>query len=81
MINCLPYDYNTAIISLCNKHDKHYLGLTEDYLSLPVWDSDALFLPQCGIAPGIVSIVAKYLMERFTQVKNVKMRRPKKTFL
>ena len=74
MINCLPYIFNTAIISLCSKHNKHYLGLTEDYLSLPVWDSDALFLPQCGIAPGIVSIIAQNLMDRFELVKNVKMR-------
>ena len=74
VINCLPYIFNTAIISLCSKHNKHYLGLTEDYLSLPVWDSDGLFLPQCGIAPGIVSIIAQNLMDRFELVKNVKMR-------
>jgi len=74
VINCLPYLFNSKVVNLCSKYNKHYFGLTEDYKSLPDWKSDALFLPQCGLAPGMVSIIAKELMTKFNVAHNVKLR-------
>lgn len=74
VINALPYQFNTIVVDLCSDNNKHYFGLTEDYESLPEWKSDAVYMPQCGLAPGAVSIVAQHFIKDYEIVNNVKMR-------
>jgi|TARA_B110000467_G_C18333080_1_gene495022 saccharopine dehydrogenase (NAD+, L-lysine-forming) len=74
VINALPYQYNQLIVDLCSKYNKHYFGLTEDYESLPKWESKSVFMPQCGLAPGVVSIIAQDFIKDYETIENVKMR-------
>ena len=57
----------------------HYLDLTEDVASTRrikevAWGARTAFVPQCGLAPGFVSIVANDLVNRFDTVDTVRMR-------
>jgi saccharopine dehydrogenase-like NADP-dependent oxidoreductase len=57
----------------------HYLDLTEDVVSarrvqeLAV-DARTAFIPQCGLAPGFVSIVASDVTKRFRVLDSVRLR-------
>ena len=61
------------------KAGAHYLDLTEDVEStrtikkLAV-NSKTAFIPQCGLAPGFISIVAYDLAKKFDKLRDVKMR-------
>ena len=81
VICCTPYTINKKIAHLCIKHGKPYFDLTEDNI-----ESDSIramaeqsknpcmVMPQCGLAPGAVSIIAKTLMDDFDQVSDVEIR-------
>jgi saccharopine dehydrogenase-like NADP-dependent oxidoreductase len=61
IISSLPYYCNQAVGERARACGAHYFDLTED-------------VPQCGLAPGFISIVAHELMTRFDTVDMVKMR-------
>ena len=79
IISSLPYYCNLAVGELARAHSLHYFDLTEDVevtkhikeMSLGVSQA---FVPQCGLAPGFISIVAHDLMTHFDSVEIVKMR-------
>lgn len=79
IVSALPYFYNLAVAQLAKSHDLHYFDLTEDIevteriRSLSAGESRA-FVPQCGLAPGFISIVAHELMTHFDTLDTVKMR-------
>jgi saccharopine dehydrogenase-like NADP-dependent oxidoreductase len=57
----------------------HYLDLTEDVASTRrvkelAQGGESAFIPQCGLAPGFVSIVANDLARRFDTLESVRMR-------
>ncbi|MGH6677444.1 MAG: saccharopine dehydrogenase family protein, partial [Bradyrhizobium sp.] len=57
----------------------HYLDLTEDVASTRrvkdlAADASSAFIPQCGLAPGFVSIVAFDLAQHFDTLDSVKLR-------
>jgi len=79
IISCLPYFYNIAIAELAKNLDVHYFDLTEDVKTTEAIeeiasDATTIFAPQCGLAPGFISIVANELMGDFDEVNNVRMR-------
>lgn len=72
-----PYYANQDIASYCNAAKKHYLDLTEDvetteFIQSLSWDTMAI--PQCGIAPGAVNIIANNIAKNFTHVEDIQMR-------
>ncbi len=79
VISSLPYYCNTLVADLAAKHGLNYFDLTEDvgvtrHVRNVSKDSDKIFMPQCGLAPGFISIVANGLMKNFEMVDMVKMR-------
>ena len=79
VISSLPYFYNPTIAEEALGHGVHYFDLTEDVevtrriRALSTGASHA-FMPQCGLAPGFISIVTHELMTHFETLDHVKMR-------
>ena len=79
IISSLPYFCNHTVADLALKHGCHYFDLTED---VEVTDqirtlsagAARAFMPQCGLAPGFISIVTHELMTHFETLDHVKMR-------
>lgn len=77
--SCLPYYLNIGIAKIAGQFNVNYFDLTEDthtastILELAKNSSNA-FVPQCGLAPGFISIVANDLMKNFPTLNSVKMR-------
>jgi saccharopine dehydrogenase-like NADP-dependent oxidoreductase len=79
VISCLPFFYNIGIAQIAKKLSIHYFDLTEDVKTTDAieriaLDSSTIFAPQCGLAPGFISIVANELMQDFEKVDEVRMR-------
>src|SRR5580692_5137157 len=79
IISSLPYYCNIPIAQLAAEHHLHYFDLTEDVKTTETVQAlskhtEKAFVPQCGLAPGFISIVANDLMRHFPQLDTVKMR-------
>jgi saccharopine dehydrogenase-like NADP-dependent oxidoreductase len=79
IISSLPYYCNTAVGERARSCGAHYFDLTEDVevtrkIRTVSQGASSAFVPQCGLAPGFISIVAHELMSRFDAVDIVKMR-------
>lgn len=79
IISSLPYYCNIAIAKLAKEFNVNYFDLTEDtHTASTVTELSkhvtSAFVPQCGLAPGFISIVANTLMQRFPELDGVKMR-------
>ena len=79
IISSLPYYCNQAVGEGARACGAHYFDLTEDVevtrgIKALSEKASSAFVPQCGLAPGFISIVAHELMTRFDTVDMVKMR-------
>jgi saccharopine dehydrogenase-like NADP-dependent oxidoreductase len=79
IISSLPYFCNPTVAGLALTHHVHYFDLTEDVevtSQVRVLSAGAsrAFVPQCGLAPGFISIVTHDLMTHFDKIDTVKMR-------
>ncbi|MCS5712276.1 saccharopine dehydrogenase family protein [Candidatus Berkiella aquae] len=79
LVSCLPYTANIALATLAKNHHLHYFDLTEDIqvsaaISQLAHHAETAFVPQCGVAPGFISIVANELMKSFTSLESVYLR-------
>jgi saccharopine dehydrogenase-like NADP-dependent oxidoreductase len=79
VLSAAPYQLTTTIAEAAARAHVHYLDLTEDVRSTRKIRAIAkkartAFLPQCGLAPGFVSIVAHDLASRFETLDSVRMR-------
>lgn len=68
-----------VIAPAAKKAGAHYFDLTEDVASTRLVkelaaDSETAFVPQCGLAPGFIGIVAYHLTKKFDTLHNVHMR-------
>ncbi len=76
VIACLPFFHNIELAHLAKKLNLHYFDLTEDIhvsetiKNLSQGASNA-FVPQCGVAPGYINIVANDMIQHFDQIENV----------
>ena len=79
LIDAGPFDVGVALAAAAVARGVHYLNLTEDIAStrrvreLAAGAHSAL-IPQCGLAPGFISIVAYDLASRFDALLDVRMR-------
>ncbi len=79
IISSLPYFCNPIVGKVARAHHVHYFDLTEDVevtnqIKQVSEGGQQAFVPQCGLAPGFISIVAHDLMTHFDAVDIVKMR-------
>jgi saccharopine dehydrogenase-like NADP-dependent oxidoreductase len=79
VLNAAPFHLTTVIAEAASAARTHYLDLTEDVASMRrvmelAVDAGTAFIPQCGLAPGFVSIVAFDMATRFEVLDSVKLR-------
>jgi saccharopine dehydrogenase-like NADP-dependent oxidoreductase len=79
VISCLPYYCNFAVAEMALRFGLHYFDLTEDvevarHIAKISPGAATAFVPQCGLAPGFISIIANELMIHFEQLDTVKLR-------
>ncbi|ALP54248.1 saccharopine dehydrogenase [Candidatus Tenderia electrophaga] len=79
VISGLPYYCNPLVADLAARYDLNYFDLTEDvevtrHVQKVSAGRQTIFMPQCGLAPGFISIAANELMQHFDELEVVKMR-------
>lgn len=79
VLSACPFHLTPVIATAARELGVHYLDLTEDVNSTRVvkalaQDSRVAMIPQCGLAPGFISIVAHDLTLPFDELHNVHMR-------
>jgi len=79
VISSLPYYCNVGVAKAARGAGAHYFDLTEDVevthavIQIAAGAPQA-FVPQCGLAPGFISIAANELMTHFDKLRTVKLR-------
>jgi saccharopine dehydrogenase-like NADP-dependent oxidoreductase len=79
LVSGLPYYCNEGVAEVARETGSHYFDLTEDVgVAAAVHrlsqGADTAFAPQCGLAPGFVSIAAAELLRHFDRLRSVKLR-------
>ena len=79
VISSLPFYCNVAVAEAARRAGIHYFDLTEDVevtrAVRRISDGAAqAFVPQCGLAPGFISIAANELIQHFDELRTVKLR-------
>jgi len=79
IVNALPYPMAITIAGIALELGCHYFDLTEDVaatnaIKRMAHDAPIAFMPQCGLAPGFVGIVAHHLAQTFDTLDTLKMR-------
>ncbi|HEY6483630.1 MAG TPA: saccharopine dehydrogenase C-terminal domain-containing protein [Steroidobacteraceae bacterium] len=79
VISSLPFYCNVAVAEVARQAGTHYFDLTEDVevtRSVRAISTGAqqAFVPQCGLAPGFISIAAAELITHFDDLRAVKLR-------
>ena len=78
VLSAAPFFLTTRIAEAAKAAQCHYLDLTEDVASTEfvkalAKDAKTAFIPQCGLAPGFISIVAYDLAKSFDSLDTVRM--------
>ncbi len=81
VLSALSFYHNPIVARAALETGLNYFDLTEDVATSDAVAAIAqeaaegqIFMPQCGLAPGFISIVANYLINWFERVETVKMR-------
>jgi saccharopine dehydrogenase-like NADP-dependent oxidoreductase len=79
IVNALPYHLAIPTATLARELKLHYFDLTEDVAATREIQrladgAPTAFMPQCGLAPGFIGIVAHHLAQGFEQLHDVQMR-------
>ncbi|MCC5015910.1 MULTISPECIES: saccharopine dehydrogenase family protein [unclassified Legionella] len=79
VISSLPYFLNTHVAKAAKAAKAHYFDLTEDTsvteaVKVIAANASTAFVPQCGLAPGFISIAANSLMKEFDHCHHAKLR-------
>jgi saccharopine dehydrogenase-like NADP-dependent oxidoreductase len=79
VISSLPFYCNVTVAEAARRAGIHYFDLTEDVevtraVRRIAKSAAQAFVPQCGLAPGFISIAANELIGHFDEVRTVKLR-------
>jgi len=82
VVSAVPYDYNLALTKLAIESKTHFVDLggnnsVVDKQFQYAADAKAAgigIIPDCGLAPGMVSVLAAHLINKFARVDSVKLR-------
>ncbi len=79
VVSACPFYLTPVIAEAALACGVHYLDLTEDVESTRIVqrlaeNASRAFIPQCGLAPGFISIAAHDLAKRFDSLRDVHMR-------
>ncbi|MEX2469972.1 MAG: saccharopine dehydrogenase family protein [Pseudohongiellaceae bacterium] len=78
VLSATPFYLTTTIAEAARSAGVHYLDLTEDVASTEkvkqlAADASSAFIPQCGLAPGFISIVTHDIARHFDDLDTVRM--------
>ena len=79
VVSSLPFYCNVGVAEAARGAGAHYFDLTEDVavtraVRALAEGAPQAFVPQCGLAPGFVSIAANSLISHFETLRSVKLR-------
>jgi len=79
VVSSLPYHCNAMVASAARNAGVHYFDLTEDVevtreVSALARSARSTFVPQCGLAPGFISIAGGELIRHFDTLRSVRLR-------
>ena len=79
LVSALPYFLTKEVAKIAKACNTHYFDLTEDiettkYVEAIAETTNKIFAPQCGLAPGFISVVTHDLIKQFDEVETAKMR-------
>jgi saccharopine dehydrogenase-like NADP-dependent oxidoreductase len=79
VVSSLPYHCNALVAGAARESGIHYFDLTEDVevtrrVSTLAHGAEAAFVPQCGLAPGFISIAGGELIRHFDSLRSVRLR-------
>ncbi len=79
VVSCAPFASNPGIAERARANGLHYLDLTEDVavtkkVAALAKDAQTAFIPQCGLAPGFITIVANHLIAPMSEVRDLRLR-------
>ncbi len=79
VVSCLPYDLNKTVVEAAVASGVHYFDLTEDvaaarHIKALSASADCVLAPQCGLAPGFISIVGANLAKAFDEIRSIRLR-------
>lgn len=79
VLNAGPFQITARVAAAAAAAGVHYLDLTEDVASTRIVTelaktASSAFVPQCGLAPGFITIVATDLARRFDTLQDLRLR-------
>jgi lysine 6-dehydrogenase len=82
IISAVPYSYNVSLTKQAISHGCHFVDLggnntivkQQKKLFSQAKEKDVTVIPDSGLAPGLVSILTKLLVEEYHHLDNVKLR-------
>ncbi len=80
IVNALPFYLNQAIARGCAEARRSYFDFSEDVASsafvrhLAEGETELVFVPQCGLAPGTINIIGASLIASLDEVKSLELR-------
>lgn len=79
VLSAAPFNVTKFIAEGAAKAGVHYFDLTEDvattkFVKQLAKKSKSALMPQCGLAPGFISIVSYHLAQQFDTLESIKMR-------
>ena len=79
VISSLPFYCNPGVAQVAREAGLHYFDLTEDVevtraVRATAEGTAKAFVPQCGLAPGFISIAANELISHFDELRSIRMR-------
>lgn len=81
VVSALSFHFNPLVAQVALETGVNYFDLTEDVATTHAVRriaeqaaANQIFMPQCGLAPGFISIVAYHLTKAFDRLDSVRMR-------
>lgn len=79
VLSCAPFHCNPLIAEVARDLNVHYLDLTEDVTVTErvialAQGARSAFIPQCGLAPGFITIIAWHLLGPMQDVTDLRLR-------
>src|SRR4051794_17557649 len=80
IVNALPFYLNKAVATACAEARRSYFDFSEDVAStafvrsLAKDETELVFVPQCGLAPGAINIIGAALIASLSEGKSLELR-------
>ena len=79
VVSAAPFIANPQIAETAAECGVHYFDLTEDvkvtqFVKELAEDADTAFVPQCGVAPGFVSLAGVHIIKQFDEIDQLTLR-------